>query len=123
MTGRITWTAANILRDGTPTAEEISTISRIALDQTRTPSQRFRSLSLLRGARWPHLSVLLEARAITEDGKARRQLDVEIRYWLASSGRISRGPDPALRERIERLLPNIEDRARQRIEFVLRTSA
>ena len=123
LTGRITRTAANILRDGTLTAEEITAISRIALDHTRAASQRFRSLSLLRAAPWPHLSVLLEARAMTKDGKARRQLDVELRYWLASSGRISRGPDPALRERIERQLPNIEDRARQRIEFVLRTSA
>ena len=111
LTGRITRTAANILRDGTLTAEEITAISRIALDHTRAASQRFRSLSLLRAAPWPHLSVLLEARAMTKDGKARRQLDVELRYWLASSGRISRGPDPALRERIERQLPNIEDRA------------
>jgi hypothetical protein len=52
--GRITWTAANILRDGTPSGDEITAISRIALAGTRTTSQRFRSLSLLRSARWPH---------------------------------------------------------------------
>lgn len=122
VTGRITWTAANILRDGTPSGEEISAISWIALDRTRTASQRFRCLSLLRAARWPHLAVLLEARETAEDENVRRRLDTEIRSWVASSGRISRGPDPDLRERIERQLPAVSDGMRREIEFVLRTS-
>lgn len=120
--GRITWTAANILRDGTPSGDEITAISRIALDQTRTTSQRFRSLSLLRSARWPHLAVLLEVRKTAEDENVRRRLDTEIRSWVASSGRISRGPEPGLRERIERQLPAVSDGVRREIEFVLRTS-
>ena len=122
VTGRITWTAANILRDGTPSGDEISAISRIALDRTRTASQRFRCLALLRAARWPHLAVLLEARETAEDENVGRRLDTEIRSWVASSGRISRGPDPDLRERIERQLPAVSDGMRQEIEFVLRTS-
>jgi hypothetical protein len=121
--GRITWTAANILRDGTPSGDEVSAISRIALDRTRTPSQRFRSLSLLRPARWPHLAVLLEARETADDENVRRRLDTEIRSWVTSSGRVSRGPDPGLRERIGRLLPTVDDGMRREIEFVLRTSA
>jgi hypothetical protein len=120
--GRITWTAANILRDGTPSADEISTISRIALDRNRTASQRFRCLSLLRSARWPHLAALLAAREGAEDENIRRRLDTEIRSWVRSSGRVSRGPNADLRERIERLLPTVRDGVRREIEFVLRTS-
>lgn len=122
-TGRITWTAANILRDGTLSGEEISAISRIARDRTRTASQRFRCLSLLRPARWPHLAILLEARETADQENERRRLDTEIRSWVSSSGRISRGPGPDLRERIERQLPAVNDGMRREIEFVLRTSA
>jgi hypothetical protein len=123
VTGRVSRTAANILRDGTPSEAEISIISRIALDRTKTPGQRFRSLSLLRAARWPYLAVMLESREMAEDENVRRRLDAEIRAWVGSSGRISHGPDTGPRERIKRLLPTVGDGVRQKIEFVLRTSA
>ena len=122
VTGRTAWTAASILRDGTPSEEEISAISQIALDHHRTSAQRFRSLSLLRPAHWPHLAVLLEARDEAEDDNERRRLDTEIQLWLRSSWRISRRPAAGLLQRIELLLPTVDSRARREIEFVLRTS-
>ena len=123
VTGRINRTAANILRDGIPSENEISAISRIALDESRTPGQRIRSVSLLRSARWPHLAVLLQAREMAEDHNVRRRLDTEIRGWVGSSTRITRRPNPRLRERIEQLLPTLDAGIRREIEFVLKTSA
>jgi hypothetical protein len=121
--GRVTWAAADILRDHAPSGDEIQVLTRIALDPSRTPGQRLRVLSLLRRARWAHLAALLEVRNAARDEELRRRLDIEVDSWVASSRRIARPPDPDVRARVERLLPTL-DAARQReIAFVLRTSS
>jgi len=122
-TGRITWAAADVLREGAPNGTEIDVLSEIAVDTTRTPGQRFRVLALLRPARWTHMSVLLEARDAADDERVRRRLDLEVRTWVWRSGRISRGPRIAVRARIERHLPTLHADVRREVEFVLRTSA
>jgi hypothetical protein len=120
-TGRVTWAAAQVLRDGSPTRAEQEVLARVALDLTRSAGQRFRALSMLRQARWLHLAVLLEAHAQEPQEDARRRLWGEIKGW--SGARVARAPSDELRARIERFLPAVDAGKRDWIEFVLRTSS
>jgi len=120
--GRVRWAAAEVLRQGVPTRAETEVLARIALDTSRAPGHRLSAMSLLRRVRWLHLTVLLEASDQNEDDENfRRRLHKEIAGW--SGARVARAPADELRARIERLLPTIDARKRQWIEFVLRTSS
>lgn len=123
VTGRVAWAAADVLRDGSPSATEVAVIASVARDTRRTIGQRLSAISLLRPARWEHLAALLEARAAADDEGLARRLDGEIRTWLATSGRHAHGPNAELRARIEALIAPLDAQSRREIEFVLRTSS
>jgi HEAT repeat protein len=120
--GRMTWTAADVLGDGRLSDTELRAIAGVATDSTRTPGQRFRALSLLRGSPWVHLAALLQARQDAGDENFHRRLDRELRVWISRSGKVSRGPHPDLRTQIEQLVSTIDAQARTEIAFVLRTT-
>jgi hypothetical protein len=119
--GRLARAAATVLRDGVPSADEARALAEVAA--CAPPAGRFRALGLLRPLRWLHLALLLEWYEAPEDESLRRRLHAEIGTWTATSGRITRPPEPSVRARIERLLPLLDAQTRRSIEFVLRTSA
>lgn len=121
--GRVTWAAASVLRGATPSNAEAAALADVACDVSRSIGQRFRALSLLRPLRWRHLALVLEIRSNELDPSVRRRLDTELNAWLSLSGRIGRRPTGDDAERLPGLLAALDDRRRERIEFILRTSA
>ena len=122
-TGRVTWAAADVLREGAPSAAEARALADLALDDQRTAGQRFRILSILRPAKWLHLHTLLVALRAASDEDVRWRLTMEVDAWIGQSNRIARRPDESLQQQIETELAQLDKRRRERIEFVLRTSA
>lgn len=120
--GRVMRAAADVLRQGSLSGAELEAVVAIALDQCRDAGQRLRAVALLRRIRWQHIAVLLEARAAAGDEAFLARLDREVAAWIEASRRTGRGPDTALRERIERLLDTLRPDFRREIEFVLRTT-
>jgi hypothetical protein len=117
--GRVQRTAADVLRDGGLSTDETRRLQRVALDGAVAPGLRFRALALLRPERWTQLAVLLERRAEEPEHEL---LDDELRRWLHASVHMGRGPEPALRDRVTRLLPALDEQSRTRIEFIFRTT-
>jgi len=116
--GRVVTAATDVLREGSLGGAELEAVVTIALDRSRPSSHRFRT----RRNRWHHLAVVLEARAAEGDGDVRALLDHAVLAWIAASRRIGRGPDPAIRGRVERLLDTLGAERRREIDFVLRTT-
>lgn len=120
--GRLAVAATDVLRGQTPSIAEADALAALALDPERSDGQRFRALSLLLPLKWLHLAVLLELRADAQDRSTSRSLDSEIAVWLRMSSHIARRPTGAVADRLELLLPSLDEGRRTRIEFVLRTS-
>lgn len=122
-TGRVTWAAADVLRDGAPNGAEAAALAEMALHPQRTDGQRFRILSILRPAPWLHLDTLLNLLQQTSNYDVRWRLTTEFDAWIRLSRRIARGPDPALRSSLESRLDVLDERQREAVLFVLRTSS
>lgn len=121
-TGRVTWAAADVLRDGAPSSVEANQLAALALEDRRTPGQRFRILSILRPAGWLHLATVLKLLRAAQDDPVRQRLLMEVDAWRRLNSHTTRGPGPTLREDILVGLGVLDERRRQSIEFLLRTS-
>jgi hypothetical protein len=106
--GRVQRAAAQTLRAGGLSDEEVRRLERIALDPAVAGAKRTRAIALLRPARWTHLAVLLE----TGD---------DVSSW--SSSNAGRGPAPELRRRIDARLGAVEPTRRAWLEWVLKTTS
>jgi hypothetical protein len=121
--GRLVKAAADVLREGVLSTHELGALVQIAQNGGRSDGERLRAIALIRRDRWSHLAVVLDARATARGDGTRRQLDQELRAWIARSGTLGRAPDAGLRRQIERRLDTLDAEQRRQIEFVLRTTS
>lgn len=120
--GRVSRTAAEVLRASTPSPAEAEALAVLALDETLSDGQRLRALALLRPLRWLHLVTVLETMGTTHSGPLSEQLEREVDDWLRRSGRIGRRPNAGLMKRLEPALIALDAARRDQIHFVLRTA-
>ncbi len=110
--------AARILSADGLTADEAAALSAIILSPKRPPRGRAAALRLTRPRRWLNLSIALQLAA--QRGAAPQQLGSdELDRWLRDSAVLAGRPTDAERAVISDLLPRLDERRRQHIEFVL----
>lgn len=119
--GRVARAASAVLRSASLSTTDVRRLAEVAEDEQRPTGLRLRALSLLRPSRWQHLATVMRCRDAAGPS-FKHALDDELRDWITSSARISRGPDPDVRATITALLPGLSDPVRNSIEFTLRTT-
>jgi hypothetical protein len=117
--GRVSRTAAVLLRRRATTRSTTSRIEAVALDAHRPLDHRLRAASVLRRARWLHLAVLLR---IFESEPHDPRTREEIRQWFVASANITRGPSASIRAVIDSAARALDDRSRAQLDFLFRTT-